>query len=424
MQHLTVIADDLSGAVEAAGALGPASALVRDVTAGLPHTSAAPRLVIDTDSRSLPSDAAEARTRTVLHTLRDRPGLLMKKIDSQLRGNIAAELRPLAAHAAIVMTSAAPSLGRTVLAGRPLVGGEPLAVTPAWQRETSRAPERLSDSTGDLTTFSIHLDELRGFPTPALLGRRLAQLAETHECILVDAETTTDLERLALGIVRLDVPVAAVGAADLIQAVSAAQLDSRPSIGIPAALADHHAPAPPARSPDRRPVAVVVGSPEPSALAQVEALRAAGATVTRLDPRDSRAPIATASRIWVLHADPRAAVIDRPAYARAFASLCAGALIDHDLVLTGGETAGAFLDELGITSLTHPNPVLDPDGRAEPGIITMRADDGRLIATKPGSFGGPNALLTAAAAIQLRASTTPKTTADPAADDYNERWLP
>ncbi|GAB3286385.1 four-carbon acid sugar kinase family protein [Pseudoclavibacter terrae] len=416
--QLTVIADDLSGAVEAAGALGPASKLLRDPSAASAFASSTAPLVVDTDSRSLTPAAAEARARSVLDALSTRPGLLVKKIDSQLRGNIATELRPLAARGRIVMTSAAPSLGRTVRAGRPLVGGEPLATTAAWQREGTEAPEHLQHVTGDLTTTSIHLDELRALSTPWALGRRLTQLAETYECILVDAETATDLARLALGILNVATPVTAAGAADLARALAAAQRETS------TAEADHRSPTPPLRALDSRPVAVVVGSPEPNALAQVEALRAAGATITRLDPREATVPVKPASSIWVLQADPVATVHDRPGYARAFAKACASALADHDLVLTGGETAGAFLDELRITTLTDPRPVHDSDGRPEPGIVTMRGADGRLIATKPGSFGGPSALLNATTAIQRRASAMPMNTANPAANDHNERWLP
>ncbi len=51
-----------------------------------------------------------------------------------------------------------------------------------------------------------------------------------------------------------------------------------------------------------------------------------------------------------------------------------------DLVLTGGQTARAVLDHLGVRRL---RPVAQPDH----GVVVSLADDGRLVATKPGSFG-------------------------------------
>ena len=54
------------------------------------------------------------------------------------------------------------------------------------------------------------------------------------------------------------------------------------------------------------------------------------------------------------------------------------------LVLTGGETARAVLDRLGVRSL---RPV-----RADAGAVTALADDGRTVVTRPGSFGHGAAL--------------------------------
>ena len=57
-----------------------------------------------------------------------------------------------------------------------------------------------------------------------------------------------------------------------------------------------------------------------------------------------------------------------------------------DLVLTGGETARAVLDRLGTAWLV-------PLAQVEHGAVASRADDGRLVATKPGSFGADDVLV-------------------------------
>ena len=162
-----------------------------------------------------------------------------------------------------------------------------------------------------------------------------------------------------------------------------------------------------------RPVVVVVGSAAEAAGRHVAALMAGGATLTVVDPDPDRDPDASSD------ADPSSdpgrrpaetavnrateaalrdglAVLGLPADRVLDPARAAAALADvaatvavaagADLVLTGGETARAVLDRLGTAWLV-------PLAQVEHGAVASRADDGRLVATKPGSFGADDVLV-------------------------------
>ncbi|HVZ65858.1 MAG TPA: four-carbon acid sugar kinase family protein [Lacunisphaera sp.] len=157
---IAVIADDLSGAAELAGA-----ALRHGLTAEVQLTFSpnfdAEVVCLTTESRSLPAGDAARRvaevTRAVMAT---RPAWIFKKCDSVLRGPVLAEARA-AAHAAgmsrIVVLAANPSRHRIVRDGIYFVDGVPLADTgfardPEHPRRSSRVADLLD---GDLTGVAI-----------------------------------------------------------------------------------------------------------------------------------------------------------------------------------------------------------------------------------------------------------------------------
>jgi 4-hydroxythreonine-4-phosphate dehydrogenase len=92
---ITVLADDLSGAAEAAGACHTRGLPAEVQTAPRPTSAAA--LCLDADTRSLPPPAAQERSAHLAAALRDRSPLIFKKADSLLRGPIAAEVAGLLA---------------------------------------------------------------------------------------------------------------------------------------------------------------------------------------------------------------------------------------------------------------------------------------------------------------------------------------
>ncbi len=75
-----------------------------------------------------------------------------------------------------------------------------------------------------------------------------------------------------------------------------------------------------------------------------------------------------------------------------------------DLILTGGETAREVLERIGIRAL-------EPLGAQQHGAVVSLADDGRLVGTKPGSFGDDQALLQLYHSIQSRRASEPAGTA-------------
>ena len=91
----------------------------------------APVLAIDLDTRGLDEQAAGERVKRAFRSRRAREaGILYKKIDSTLRGNVVAELaavrQALGARRPIFVAPAFPAQGRTVRGGRVFVDGKPL----------------------------------------------------------------------------------------------------------------------------------------------------------------------------------------------------------------------------------------------------------------------------------------------------------
>jgi uncharacterized protein YgbK (DUF1537 family) len=109
---LVAIADDLTGALEAAAKFAAWGVRVEWV---------------DTESRHLAEREAGAAVERAAGAF--AVGLIYKKTDSTLRGNIAAELRALARFGPVAYVPAYPALGRTVVNGELLVDGVPLVQT-------------------------------------------------------------------------------------------------------------------------------------------------------------------------------------------------------------------------------------------------------------------------------------------------------
>ncbi|BDZ52027.1 hypothetical protein GCM10025867_42680 [Frondihabitans sucicola] len=157
----------------------------------------------------------------------------------------------------------------------------------------------------------------------------------------------------------------------------------------------------------------MIGSGSAPAERHAAALRASGVEVVDLDPGDGASGIDGTSRRLsaALHRGSPAALALRSARRadprdalrsiREVVSRVLGRDPGLDLVMTGGETARVVLDHLGIDSLT-------PLGQVEHGAVVCRASDGRLVATKPGSFGGPDVLVKLVARVsELRPPSLP-----------------
>ncbi|MBX6767074.1 MAG: four-carbon acid sugar kinase family protein, partial [Actinomadura rubrobrunea] len=95
MAEVLVVADDLTGS-NATGALfarrGMRAVTVSDVCHGRRHGEAADVVVVNTASRHYPAARARALVAEVAAALGGGMRLLVKRIDTTLRGNVGAEL--------------------------------------------------------------------------------------------------------------------------------------------------------------------------------------------------------------------------------------------------------------------------------------------------------------------------------------------
>lgn len=385
--RIAVVADDLTGAADTGIGFVHAGFRAALLTAPLAAPPAGADVVaVDTDTRAGPPDAA-ARIieRTVAAFARQDVEVCYLKVDSMLRGHPAvstdAALRAYGPDTAAIVAPAFPRTGRTTVAGRQRVHGEPLPI-PALTELFAIGGRRV---------VHLSLPEVRD---PALgdyiAGHRLVG-ATVFVC---DAEDDADLAAIAnagqiMGAGRNEPGLVWVGSGGLAAALA-------PTLPRP----DHDVP----RSSFSLggPVLVAVGSMAPVAAAQVESLAAelshvpvsSDASADRVGAllRDGHSVVAT-----LAGPAPGAADGD-PRLASEFARRIAPYL-DHAgaLVATGGDTARALLRASGIDRL-------DLVAELEPGVVlTVAADRDLPIVTKAGSFGDAATLTTA-----VRRLTNPK----------------
>src|SRR4051794_12801076 len=124
--RIAVIADDLTGAADTGVQLARAGH--RTAVAFSAEHADLDAVVVDTDSRGLPADEAAARVCAAARQLAGAP-ILMKKVDSTLRGPLAAEIGAAleaSGRTVAVVAPAFPATGRTTVGGVQLVDGEPV----------------------------------------------------------------------------------------------------------------------------------------------------------------------------------------------------------------------------------------------------------------------------------------------------------
>lgn len=381
--RLVIVADDLTGAADAAAAYGPSArvAVSLDAAAELPDAEI---IAVDTDSRHRsPAFAARAVTAAVRAAVA-AGAPVYKKIDSTLRGNIAAEigaaLHELSATA--LLAPAFPGTGRTVTGGTLRVNGEPRG-----------GLRELFDGSG-LRTALIPLEVVRRGQSEVVAAYRGA----AADVVCADAETEQDLEVLAAAGSALGPDVLLVGSAGLTRVAARSRGTGARDFPLPAPGS----------------VLTVLGSYSGLAREQRAALMASGevtavaiAAPFGLGQQDHA--LAQLSRVdgdVLLVPDPAAAVERRnaAAVAAALAAVAGRYLAGHretlaGLVLTGGETARAVLLAAGVTGFE----VL---GEVEPGVVRSSVPGlgGLPLITKAGAFGEPRTLEHARRTLHLPAA--------------------
>ena len=314
-----IVADDLTGALDSSAPFALAGRRV--CVASRPDAllgalgSGADVVAVSTRSREIPADQARS---VMAQVVAQRPAdmRLFKKVDSRLKGHIAAELSVLP-NVPFLVAPAIPQFGRVVRDG--CVDG--FGVSPP-------------------------------IPIAPVIGRQ-AIIPET----LCDADIAKAVDAAPSDTIF-------VGAMGLAQALAG------PATTKPQVLAGR--------------IGMAIGSTDPITLAQLDILRGAGVPVISA-PGGVWAGDVPDQRASVLHASDDGVAHDRAEVAARFAASASAFLEGHDsLVLSGGATAEAVLDALGME-------LLEMVGEALPGLPVSRAN-GRLIVTKSGGFGAPDSL--------------------------------
>ena len=416
MTRWLILADDLTGAADCGIAFARRGLAASVSWHGVETTSDAEVVAIDADSRRLPPEEAGARHAALLHA-RHAPGTgLIKKIDSTLRGQPAAELaatiralREAGRPALAILAPAFPATGRTTEGGRVHVNGQPLETTPLWARDHSYSSAHLPSvlqSVG-LSARALPLDLLRQ-GDPAVAEALRAALAEGIDAVVCDATTPGDLDTLARASHPLAGEVFWVGSGGIAAALAAAL----PGTAAPGNLA---LPA------LRGGVLIVVGSVAEASRAAAARLVAEDAAarfdippaLLRAGPADPRwrplaegiaASLAEGRDTLVLIADdPEADLAQGAALAEAFADLLAPAAARMGgLLATGGETACALLTHLGVNGIRLLEEV-------EPGV-PLGITQGPLevpVMTKAGAFGDDGTILRSLVRLRQLSSTSP-----------------
>lgn len=405
---LLVIADDLTGAADcaAAGAADGFSATVllhsREIEKLDIDRIETDILSIDADTRCLAADQA-AETTGELVRLCEAGGLLghgrliFKKLDSTLRGNVAAELAAMLqairdfAHegerASIILAPAFPAQGRTTVGGRQMVRGNPLEDSDIWKSE-ARAPQSdipallaeagLTFCLIDLAMVRSGLGELR---------RAIETDARKADVLLFDAESDEDLRAIAKASMSINGRAIWAGSAGLASQIPHAAGMS----GSSNALTMNFTPGP---------ALFVVGSAASisqeqarvlAAMPEIAVIGVTPGTFLNADAASARIIDALRSGRDVLVMPDQSESCRSDAVVSRVLSKILGpcASLPGALVATGGETARAILDELGIRRLR----VL---GEVVAGVPFCAADwwTRQLpVLTKAGGFGSPDTLV-------------------------------
>jgi D-threonate/D-erythronate kinase len=385
---IAVIADDLTGAADtgvqfvhagyrAAVFFRAAEMVANDLDA----------VAFDTDSRAMPPGFAAKRVMDAAHVARGAR-IVYKKLDSTLRGNVAAELAAAlggARRERVVVAPAFPAAGRTTVGGIQRVQGLPVDETemandPNTPVREAHVPSLLADAFSSVGALGV--EDLADH-------ERVRRTLEDYECVVADAERDADLEALVRAVPDPD-QVLWAGSAGL--ALALGSIYPGPGAGDASV---QRAPV--------RPVLVVVGSLSGVAREQVRRLVVEYGEVDV--PVSSKEPDAVQEVAKGMLVRGTCAVVHSPEERRAASESVLGELAEvaallseeelfEGLVLTGGATAVGVARRLGASGIRL-------EGEVETGVPvgTLIGPRAYPVVTKAGGFGGPDTLVGAVEAL-------------------------
>ncbi len=409
MTAFAAIADDLTGACDVAAELAAAGHRVRVVVepGGTLADDGTALAIVNTQTRALrPADAA-ARVRRALDG--SRAPIVLKKIDTALRGHLGAELDAACdvTGAPAFVIAAIPAAGRVTRDGCQWFNGVALAATefardPEGPGAVSSIPDVLArESTRRAAVVAREVVRDGRLPAEFARGRR-----EGVDVFVMDAESDEDVHAAVAAILALPRPLCLAGSITLAGAL-ATHLEGAAKVGCsdPAALPT--------------PALIVSGSLHSRARAQVDAVLAGdGAVRLALPPVDDAAArvrfVAAARRAFaagtsVVVAAPAPPDVPSAAALRAIERALAdtvAAVVDAmaipTLVIIGGETSYAILVRIGAGAIAVR-------GRIAPlvaaGTILHGAAAGTRLVTKGGSGGEPDVIAAALGMVARRHGT-------------------
>ena len=394
MTLLAIIADDLTGAADAAAPFA-----AQGFSTTISFVDPPPEvdtLVYSTESRDRDRQTAERESRRVAesistHHAPGNPRWIYTKIDSALRGYPPEELRAVMSalgEKKALVAAALPAEARTTIGGRQYIGGISL--------ETSDLAS--PGATSDLTALFDH-------PAGSVRSLDLATVREGVEAVkaflgsvtigivVADAEHNADLFTLANAVIESDFRVLC-GASGFSRQL-ARVLPFVPS-GQPGTAIGYK----------KGPVLIVAGSQHQATHVQIEALRQSGVPIVGLaqkhiDDPSTSIKVITEELARHLAAGRSAALstmdLEPSVLGSEFVvSRLAEIVFDPDiyphiggLVLTGGDVAAGILQRMGATAF-HLGGEIRP---AMPwGIVESALVPPLPVATKAGSFGAGDAL--------------------------------
>ena len=395
---VAIVADDLTGALDAAAPFagrGLETRILLDFEQAAAAVETNTRVLsLTSESRHLSPTAADERVWNATRAaLAGAPRILLKKIDSTLRGNIAAEimagLRATGLQHALI-APAVPRHGRIMREGEVFMNGVPL-------RQTEIGADALSPSP------SAPLPQILRAASKDLIvhvwtrGAAFALNVEAGiHAYVADCETEADLDAIAKFVISHCDEVLPVGASGLATAI-ARQLAQTPSSELLSVIQRISEQA-------QNPILFVIGSRTAASAEQAARLCAAGAEELTMSFSAH-----TRDGDWILdrsvnESTPPVALIVRPessrepnlisasevaqTLGRTAADIVRRLQVDA-VVMIGGDTAFETFQALGVSEASVGGEIM-------PGVAigTMQVDGRSLtFITKAGGFGDANALV-------------------------------